>query len=145
MEDIWATGKNIVLIYNDSSVADPNADVWSGSTTYEVWPQVQAVGPLLEKIRQSLKERDQARIWGMSGTVTSDTTMIVKGLFPFQLLGPSSLESLMKQAVHPSLQNWLRGEFKDSINLVTTDWYNAKWTHGSYVRDILGSVDGQYL
>ena len=143
LPDFWASDRNIVLIYSDPAVADADADLWPAGTIYQPWPNVQTVEPLLEANRRYLQLRDPARIWGLSGTVTPDARTIVKGLL-FGVFAPTSIERLMK-GVHPALQDWLRNEFRASVNLVTTDWYSAKWVRGSYVRDVLGSVDGAYL
>lgn len=146
LRDLWAIDRNVIVLYGDTAVAAANSDVWFGDIDFQPWPNVQTVEDLLERNRAYLQERNALYpfdLWGLSGTVTPDTEMIVRGL-AFGLLGPSSLKALMR-TVHPALQDWLRGEFRDSVNLVTTDWYSARWPRGSYVRDVLGSVDGAYL
>lgn len=142
LQDFWAIDKNIVLTYSDSAVAAAYSDLWSsGDLVFQPWPNVQAVAPLFRANLTYLGQRDPSKIWGLSGQTTPDTVSIVRSLL---LAGPDSVRSLMR-TVHPSLQNWLRYSFRDSINLVTTDFYEAEWTRGSFVRDVLASVDGDYI
>ena len=141
LRDFWAIDRNVVLMYSDGAVAAAHDNLWSSDILFQPWPNVAAVGPLFNANYRYLGERDPSKIWGLSGQTTPDTTSIVRGLL---LAGPDSIESLMR-TVHPSLQNWLRYDFADSVNLVTTDFYDAPWTRGSYVRDVLASVDGAYI
>ena len=142
LQDFWEIDKNIVLMYSDGAVADAHSDLWlSGGLLYQPWPNVASVPQLFQANANYLADRDPAKIWGLSGQTTPDTMNIVRGLL---FAGPASIEGLMG-TVHPSLQNWLRYNFKDSINLVTTDFYDARWVRGSFIRDVLASVDGAYI
>lgn len=43
--------------------------------------------------------------------------------------------------VHPPVQQWMRVNFKQDLNLTTADWYREFWPAGStYVRDGIGAV-----
>ena len=135
--DMWAIDKNVILLYGKTNVVTANPDLWYRSAIYQPWPNVQSVGPLLDANRRSLGNRYPWEIWGMSGTVTPDTSTIVAGILT---LGPTSLQELMFN-IHPALQQWIRGEFKTSVNLVTTDWHHDLWPgDSSYARDVIGAV-----
>jgi len=135
--DLWAIDKNVIVVYNDYSEVDDNANLWFSTSIFGRWANAQTVGPLLTSNRSSLADRNPWEIWDMSGTVTPDTGTVVTGILT---LGPTTIEQLM-WAVHPSVQDWIRGEFKSSVNLVTTDWYESFWPEGSsYTRDVIGAV-----
>ena len=43
--------------------------------------------------------------------------------------------------VHAPVQQWVRVDFKNSVNLVTADWYQEFWPAGStFARDGIGAV-----
>lgn len=43
--------------------------------------------------------------------------------------------------VHPPVQQWIRVDFKNEVNLVTADWYQEFWPAGStFARDGIGAV-----
>ncbi|WP_156432749.1 Ig-like domain-containing protein [Mycobacterium sp. M26] len=135
--DLWAIDKNVILLYGNSSIVTADPDLWYRGSIYQPWPNVQSVPPLLEANRDSLNNRFPWLIWGLSGQTTPDTSTIVAGILT---LGPTSNRELLFD-VHPALQQWIRGEFKSNVNLVTTDWHHDLWpADSSYARDVIGAV-----
>jgi len=134
--ELWDMDKNVIVLYDQGSVVAANNDLWYDNTVYGPWHNVQTVGALLDGNEQNLANRPSGTIWGLSGNPTPDTSTIVAGLLT---LGPMSNKAFTWD-VHPALQQWMRTEFKDSVNLVTTDWYQQYWLAGSsYARDVLGA------
>ena len=55
-------------------------------------------------------------------------------------LGTRNIEEFMFN-VHGPVQQWMRVDFKESVNLVTADWYQEFWPAGStFARDGIGAV-----
>lgn len=135
--ELWAMDKNVILLYGNSGIVTADPRLWYRGSIYQPWPNVQSVPPLLEANRRALNNRLPWLIWGLSGQTTPDTGTIVAGILT---LGPTSNRELTFD-VHPALQQWIRGEFKSSVNLVTTDWHHDLWpADSSYARDVIGAV-----
>lgn len=137
LADLWEIDKNVIVVYNDSGVVDGNENLWPDDTLWRPWPNHQSVQRLLGANETNLANRPAGSIWGMFGEPTPDTTSIATGVLT---IGPRSNKEFMWN-VHAPVQQWMRVNFKESVNLVTADWYNVFWPAGTtFARDNIGAV-----
>lgn len=137
LAELWAADKNVIVVYNNDFVVDGNPDLWFDDTIYRPWPQVTSVPDLLAGNEANLASRPPSAIWGMFGEPTPSPTNYVTGVLT---LGTRNIEEFMFN-VHPAVQQWMRVNFKESLNLTTADWYQEFWPAGStYARDGIGAV-----
>ena len=135
--DLWAIDKNVIVVYNNAGVVAADEDLWPDDTLYRPWPNVASVPALLAGDQTNLANRPPSAIWGMFGEPTPDALSYVTGILT---LGPRNIEQFMFN-VHPPLQQWMRVDFKNQVNLVTADWYQEFWPAGStFSRDGIGAV-----
>ena len=135
--DLWAIDKNVIVVYNNAAVVAADENLWPDATLYRPWPNVQSVPALLAANGDNLASRPPASIWGMFGEPTPSFINYVTGILT---LSTGNIEEFMFN-VHPPVQQWVRVDFKDSVNLVTADWYQQFWPAGStFVRDNIGAV-----
>lgn len=137
LADLWAIDKNIIVLYPDSDMIAANPNLWPDDTIWRPWTGSNSVGPLYEGNVRNLAARPESAIWGLFGEPTPDSSNIIAGLLT---TGPQSNEQYFWN-IHGPLQQWIRTDFKESVNLVTTDWYQRFWPAGSsFVRDTIGAV-----
>ena len=124
-------------VYNNADVVAADANLWPDDTLYRPWPNVQSVPALLDANGNNLDTRPPAAIWGMFGEPTPSFTNYITGILT---LGTRNIEEFMFN-VHAPVQDWMRVNFKNSVNLVTADWYQEFWPAGStFARDGIGAV-----
>jgi hypothetical protein len=98
---------------------------------------IAAVPDLLAANETNLINRPPASIWGMFGEPTPSLTNYATGLLT---VGPQNIEQFMFNVYGP-VQDWMRVNFKNAVNLVTADWYQEFWPAGStFARDSIGAV-----
>jgi hypothetical protein len=137
LQDLWDADRNVIVVYNNSTVVAADPDLWPDDTLYRPWPQVTSVPDLLAGNETNLANRPPAAIWGMFGESTPGPLNYVTGILT---LGTRDIEEFMFN-VHPPVQQWMRVNFKESLNLVTADWYQEFWPAGSTLaRDTIGAV-----
>jgi len=137
LQDLWGADKNVIVVYNNAAAVAADPNLWPDSTLYRPWPQVTSVPALLEGNETNLANRPPAAIWGMFGESTPGTLNYLTGILT---LGTRNIEEFMFN-VHPPVQQWMRVNFKQQLNLTTADWYREFWPAGStYVRDGIGAV-----
>ena len=57
------------------------------------------------------------------------------------MAGSVILEAGYPLDIYSPVQQWIRSNFKTSVNLVTADWYQDYWPAGNtFVRDTIGAV-----
>lgn len=135
--ELWNIDKNVIVVYNNAAAVAADENLWPDATLYRPWPDYQSVQMLLGANEENLASRPPAAIWGMFGEPTPNTTSVATGI---ATIGPRSNEEFMWN-VHGPVQQWVRVNFKDSVNLVTTDWYREFWPAGSsFTRDTIGAV-----
>ncbi|MFY9335612.1 MAG: phosphatidylinositol-specific phospholipase C domain-containing protein, partial [Mycobacterium sp.] len=135
--DLWAIDKNVIVVYNNAGVVAADEDLWPDATLYRPWPNVASVPALLAGNQTNLANRPPSAIWGMFGEPTPDITSYVTGILT---VGPRNIEQFMFN-VHSPVQQWMRVDFKNEVNLVTADWYQEFWPTGStFARDGIGAV-----
>ncbi|MBU3707032.1 MAG: phosphatidylinositol-specific phospholipase C domain-containing protein [Mycobacterium sp.] len=137
LADLWAIDKNVIVVYNNAGVVADDPDLWPDSTLYRPWPNFQSVPALLGANEDNLASRPPGAIWGMFGEPTPNFTNYITGILT---LGTRNIEEFMFN-VHGPVQQWIRVNFKESVNLVTADWYQQFWPAGStFARDGIGAV-----
>lgn len=137
LQDLWEADKNVIVVYNNAAAVAADPNLWPDSTLYRPWPQVASVPALLEGNETNLANRPPAAIWGMFGESTPGVLNYVTGILT---LSTRNIEEFMFN-VHPPVQQWMRVNFKQELNLTTADWYREFWPAGStYVRDGIGAV-----
>lgn len=137
LADLWAADKNVIVVYNNAGVVAADPDLWPDDTLYRPWPQVASVPDLLAGNETNLANRPPGSIWGMFGESTPSPINYVTGILT---LGTRNIEEFMFN-VHPPVQQWMRVNFKESLNLTTADWYQEFWPAGStFARDGIGAV-----
>ena len=137
LQDLWAADRNVIVVYNNSAVVAADPELWPDDTLYRPWPQVASVPDLLAGNETNLANRPPEAIWGMFGESTPSPLNYVTGILT---LGTRNIEQFMFN-VHPPVQQWMRVNFKESLNLVTADWYQEFWPAGSTLaRDNIGAV-----
>lgn len=137
LQDLWDADRNVIVVYNNSAVVAADPDLWPDDTLYRPWPQVASVPDLLVGNETNLANRPPAAIWGMFGESTPSPLNYVTGILT---VGTRDIEEFMFN-VHPPVQQWIRVNFKESLNLVTADWYQEFWPAGSTLaRDTIGAV-----
>lgn len=137
LADLWAIDRNVIVVYNNADAVAADEKLWPDSTVYRPWPNVQSVPALLEANGNNLNSRPPAAIWGMFGEPTPSLTNYVTGILT---IGTRNIEEFMFN-VHPPVQQWVRVDFKNDVNLVTADWYQEFWPAGStFARDGIGAV-----
>ena len=137
LADLWAIDKNVIVVYNNADVVAADADLWPDATIYRPWPNVTSVPALLTGNQTNLANRPPSAIWGIFGEPTPNITSYVTGILT---IGPRNIEQFMFN-VHPPVQQWIRVDFKNEVNLVTADWYQEFWPAGStFARDGIGAV-----
>ena len=135
--ELWEIDKNVIVVYNNAGVVAADEDLWPDATLYRPWPNVASVPALLAGNQTNLANRPPSAIWGMFGEPTPDITSYVTGILT---VGPRNIEQFMFN-VHPPVQQWMRVDFKNEVNLVTADWYQEFWPTGStFARDGIGAV-----
>lgn len=135
--DLWAIDKNVIVVYNNAGVVAADENLWPDQTLYRPWPNVASVPALLAGNETNLINRPPASIWGLFGEPTPSLTNYATGLLT---IGPQNIEQFMFN-VHAPVQQWMRVDFKNSVNLVTADWYQLFWPTGStFARDGIGAV-----
>ena len=135
--DLWAIDRNVIVVYNNAGVVAADPDLWPDSTLYRPWPNFQSVPALLGANEANLASRPPGSIWGMFGEPTPNFVNYVTGILT---LGTRNIEEFMFN-VHGPVQQWMRVNFKESVNLVTADWYQEFWPAGSvFARDGIGAV-----
>lgn len=137
LADLWAIDKNVIVVYNNADVVAADSDLWPDATIYRPWPNVTSVPALLTGNQTNLANRPPSAIWGIFGEPTPNITSYVTGILT---IGPRNIEQFMFN-VHPPVQQWIRVDFKNEVNLVTADWYQEFWPAGStFARDGIGAV-----
>ena len=137
LQDLWAADRNVIVVYNNSAVVAADPELWPDDTLYRPWPQVASVPDLLAGNETNLANRPPEAIWGMFGESTPSPLNYVTGALT---LSTRNIEQFMFN-VHPPVQRWMRVNFKESLNLVTADWYQEFWPAGSTLaRDNIGAV-----
>ena len=137
LQDLWEADKNVIVVYNNATAVAADPNLWPDGTLYRPWPQVASVPALLEGNETNLANRPPAAIWGMFGESTPGVLNYVTGILT---LSTRNIEEFMFN-VHPPVQQWMRVNFKQELNLTTADWYREFWPAGSsYVRDGIGAV-----
>ncbi len=135
--ELWAIDKNVIVVYNNAAVVAADDDLWPDDTLWRPWPNFQSVPALLGANQDNLANRPPAAIWGMFGEPTPSFTNYITGILT---LGTRNIEEFMFN-VHGPVQQWMRVDFKESVNLVTADWYQEFWPAGStFARDGIGAV-----
>jgi hypothetical protein len=135
--ELWEIDKNVIVVYNNAGVVAADEDLWPDATLYRPWPNVAPVPALLAGNQTNLANRPPSAIWGMFGEPTPDITSYVTGILT---VGPRNIEQFMFN-VHGPVQQWMRVDFKNEVNLVTADWYQEFWPAGStFARDGIGAV-----
>ena len=135
--ELWEIDKNVIVVYNNAGVVAADEDLWPDATLYRPWPNVASVPALLAGNQTNLANRPPSAIWGMFGEPTPDITSYVTGILT---VGPRNIEQFMFN-VHGPVQQWMRVDFKNEVNLVTADWYQEFWPAGStFARDGIGAV-----
>ena len=135
--DLWAIDKNVIVVYNNAAVVAADENLWPDDTLYRPWPNVPSVPALLAGNETNLINRPPASIWGLFGEPTPSLTNYATGLLS---IGPQNIEQFMFN-VHAPVQQWMRVDFKNTVNLVTADWYQLFWPAGStFARDNIGAV-----
>ena len=137
LAELWAIDKNVIVVYNNADVVAADANLWPDDTLYRPWPNVQSVPALLDANENNLNTRPPAAIWGMFGEPTPSFTNYITGALT---ISTRDIEEFMFN-VHAPVQQWVRVDFKNSVNLVTADWYQEFWPAGStFARDGIGAV-----
>ncbi len=135
--ELWAIDKNVIVVYNNADVVAADEDLWPDDTLWRPWPNFQSVPALFGANQDNLANRPPAAIWGMFGEPTPSFTNYITGILT---LGTRNIEEFMFN-VHGPVQQWMRVDFKNSVNLVTADWYREFWPAGStFARDGIGAV-----
>jgi len=135
--DLWAIDKNVIVVYNNAAVVAADVNLWPDDTLYRPWPNVQSVPALLDANETNLNNRPTAAIWGMFGEPTPSFTNYITGILT---IGTRTIEEFMFN-VHTPVQQWMRVNVKNDVNLVTADWYQEFWPAGStFARDGIGAV-----
>ena len=147
LADLWAIDKNVIVVYNNSAVVAADPLLWPDATIYRPYVGVQSAPALLARDEGNLATRPPGTIWGMFGENTFNAVSLVTGVLT---LGPGSNEQMAASvtmlagypfAIYSPVQQWIRANFKPSVNLVTADWYQSYWPAGAtFVRDTIGSV-----
>ena len=147
LRDLWTMDKNVVVVYNDAQAVAADENLWPDDTLYRPYVGVQSAPALLVRNEGNLATRPQGTIWGMFGENTFNATSLVTGVLT---LGPGSNEQMAASItnvagypwnLHSPVQQWIRSDFKSSVNLVTADWYQKYWPAGNtFVRDTIGAV-----
>ncbi len=137
LADLWAADRNVIVVYNNSAAVSADPNLWPDNTLYRPWPQVASVPDLLAGNETNLANRPPGSIWGMFGESTPAPLNYVTGVLT---LSTRNIEEFMFN-VHPPVQDWIRVNFKNEVNLVTADWYQEFWPAGStFARDTVGAV-----
>jgi len=137
LNDLWSIDKNVIVVYNNASTVSDDANLWYDSTLYRPWADVPSMDQLYTANLQNLATRPPGSIWGLFGEPTEDESNVIMGI---ALLGPTSEKHYISNT-HRTVQQWLRVDFKDTLNLVTDDWYQLNWPVGStYARDVISAV-----
>lgn len=137
LNDFWAIDKNVIVVYDDANTVNGDAQLWYDNTLYRPWPDVPSMDELYIGNQQNLANRPAGSIWGLFGEPTEDAYNVALGI---ALLGPTSERHYITNT-HPTVQQWLRVNFKSTLNLVTDDWYQVDWPVGSrYARDVISAV-----
>jgi hypothetical protein len=135
--ELWAIDKNVIVVCNNADVVAADEDLWPDDTLWRPWPNFQSVPALFGANQDNLANRPPAAIWGMFGEPTPSFTNYITGILT---LGTRNIEEFMFN-VHGPVQQWMRVDFKNSVNLVTADWYREFWPAGStFARDGIGAV-----
>ncbi len=147
LEDLWALDKNVIVVYNNAQAVAANENLWPDNTLYRPYVGVQSAPALLARNEGNLATRPPGTIWGMFGENTFNAVSLVTGVLT---LGPGSNEQMAGSVimlagypwnVYSPVQQWIRSDFKSSVNLVTADWYQKYWPAGNtFVRDTVGAV-----
>ncbi|MGI9163095.1 MAG: phosphatidylinositol-specific phospholipase C domain-containing protein [Mycobacterium sp.] len=137
LADLWAMNKNVIVVYNNAAVVAADDNLWPDDTVDLIWPNVQSVPALFDGNENNLANRAPTAIRGMFGEPTPSVINYITGILT---IGTRSNEEFMFN-VHPAVQQWMRVDFKNDVNLVTTDWYREFWPAGStFARDGIGAV-----
>ena len=137
LADLWAIDKNVIVVYNNADVVAVDANLWPDDTLYRPWPNVQSVPALLDGNALDLAGRPTTAIWGLFGEPTPSFINYITGALT---ISTRNIEEFMFN-VHAPVQQWMRVDFKNSVNLVTADWYQEFWPAGStFARDGIGAV-----
>ena len=137
LADLWAIDKNVIVVYNNADVVAVDENLWPDDTLYRPWPNVQSVPALLDGNALDLAGRPTTAIWGLFGEPTPSFINYITGALT---ISTRNIEEFMFN-VHAPVQQWVRVDFKNSVNLVTADWYQEFWPAGStFARDGIGAV-----
>jgi hypothetical protein len=137
LADLWAIDKNVIVVYNNADVVAVDENLWPDDTLYRPWPNVQSVPALLDGNALDLAGRPTTAIWGLFGEPTPSFINYITGALT---ISTRNIEEFMFN-VHAPVQQWMRVDFKNSVNLVTADWYQEFWPAGStFARDGIGAV-----
>lgn len=147
LADLWAIDKNVIVVYNNAAAVDADPLLWPDDTLYRPYVAVQSAPALLGRNEGNLATRPPGTIWGMFGENTFNAVSLITGVLT---LGPGSNEQMAGSVtmlagypldIHSPVQQWIRSNFKNSVNLVTADWYQNYWPAGdTFVRDTVGAV-----
>lgn len=147
LADLWAIDKNVIVVYNNSAAVAADPLLWPDDTLYRPYVAVQSAPALLARNEGNLATRPAGTIWGMFGENTFNAVSLVTGALT---IGPGSNEQMAGSVImlagspwnrRSPVQQWIRSNFKSSVNLVTADWYEAYWPAGdTFVRDTVGAV-----
>ncbi len=147
LADLWAIDKNVVVVYNNAAAVAADPLLWPDDTLYRPYVGVQSAPALLARNEGNVATRPPGTIWGMFGENTFDAVSLITGLLTLgpgsngQMAGSVILEAGYPLNLYSPVQQWIRSNFKPSVNLVTADWYQDYWPAGNtFVRDTIGAV-----
>jgi hypothetical protein len=137
LEDLWAVDKNVIVLYGDSGTVNINPNLWPEGTLYQPWWNVSTMADLYQQDQSGRDNRPTSALWGLTGTPTPNVNNIVAGLL---LIGPMSNYEFITPN-QPIVRQWIRSNFKSSINVVTEDWFQEMGpTPSSYAREVISAV-----
>lgn len=147
LADLWGADKNVIVVYNNAAAVAADPLLWPDDTLYRPYVGVQSAPALLARNEGNLATRPDGTIWGMFGENTFNSVSLITGVLTIgpgsneQMAGSVTLQAGYPWRVNSPVQQWIRSDFKSSINLVTADWYRNYWPAGdSFVRDTIGAV-----
>jgi hypothetical protein len=137
LQDLWDVDKNVIVLFGDSPTLNANPNLWPEGTLYQPWWNVSTMDSLYEQDESGRNNRPFGVLWGMTGSATPNINNIVAGLL---LVGPMSNYQFITPD-EPLVRQWVRANFKRSINLVTEDWIQEMGpTPSSYAREVISAV-----
>ena len=121
LNDLWATGRQVIVTYADAATANAYPQIWPQSTISSPWPNTDNQDTLKSRMDGYLTSRDPNKLFVLQGILTPTGSTIGMGVLPGN---PGSIADLATPLT-PQITTWVQAWRARNLNIVIVDWFTA--------------------